>query len=104
MKYININESIAQIDESRINRKKHANVYLCATESAITLQFAYSEDKLDHFIIKQITSREMELSNEIWLEFLTVSMMIQMRYRVERYIDDVIGIGRRENNEIISNA
>ena len=90
MKYINFDECLAQIDEALIDRSNHANVYLCRTSSEIVLQFAYSQDKQDHFILKQ-TSIPLDANayEEIWVEYLAVSMLIEHSYRVERFVDDV---------------
>lgn len=96
MKYINIDECLARIDEARIDRSNHANVYLCRTSSEIILQFAYSQDKQDHFVLKQDEyPSDMEVYEEIWREYLAVSMLIEHIYMVEQFVDDVRG--RRRN-------
>ena len=96
MKYINFDECLVQIDEARIDRNNHANVYLCRTASDVILQFAYSQDKQDHFILKQDEyPSDKEVYEEIWIEYLAVSMLIEHIYRVERFVDDVRG--RRRN-------
>lgn len=90
MKYINIDECLAQIDETRIDRNNHANVYLCRTASEVILQFAYSQDKQDHFILKKTSiPSDGNAYEEIWIEYLAVSMLIEHSYRVERFVDDV---------------
>lgn len=92
MKYINIDECLAQIDETRIDRKNHANVYLCRTSSEVILQFAYSKDKLDHIVLKQTgLPSDWNTYEEIWTEYLAVSMIIEHSYRVKRFVDDVRG-------------
>lgn len=92
MKYINIDECLAQIDVKRINRKNHANVYLCRTSSEVVLQFAYSQDKQDHIVLKQASlPSDGKAYEEIWIEYLAVSLLVEYSYRVERFVDDVRG-------------
>lgn len=92
MKYINIDECLAQIDEARINRNNHANVYLCRTSTEVILQFAYSQDKQDHIVLKQASiPSDGKAYEEIWIEYLAVSMFIEHSYRVHRFVDDVRG-------------
>lgn len=92
MKYINIDECLAQIDEARIDRSNHANVYLCRTSSEVILQFAYSRDKQDHIVLKQASvPSDGKAYEEIWVEYLAVSMFIEHSYRVPRFVDDVRG-------------
>lgn len=90
MKYINIEECIAQIDVKRIKRKNHANVYLCRTSLEVILQFAYSQDEQEHIILKKTSlPSDGKAYEEIWTEYLAVSMIIEHSYRVKRFVDDV---------------
>lgn len=93
MKYINIEECLVQIEESRINRDKFANVYVSATDNEITLQFAYSDEMHDEIVLKRVkTICPRELQNEVWQEFLAVSMIIEHAFNVRRITDDVRGV------------
>lgn len=90
MNYININECLAQINETRIDRSNHANVYLCRTASEIILQFAYSQEEKDHIVLKQTSiPSDGSVYEEIWVEYLAVSMIIEHSYKVKRFVDDV---------------
>lgn len=103
MKYINIDECLAQINETRIDRSNHANVYLCRTESEVILQFAYSQDKQEHIVLKQTSlPSDGRAYEEIWAEYLSVSMIIGHSYRVQRFVDDVRGRRGYDDNRSTS--
>ena len=90
MKYISIDECLAQIDEARIDRENGANVYLGITSKEVILELAYSEKKTDHMILKRANlPADRRLHGEIWVEYLAVSMIIEHSYKVKRFVDDV---------------
>lgn len=88
MKYIDIEKCLAKIDESKIDRYDYANVYVASSKSDMCICFAYSDKMEDEFTIIRITSKEAELTEEMWREFLAVSAIIEKKYGVERIIDD----------------
>lgn len=90
MRYIEFEECMSQIDETRIDRKNNANVYLAATKDEVVLEFAYSVDKKDHIVLKRMAFPEdRSVHDEIWVEYLATSMLIAHAYGVERIVDDV---------------
>lgn len=90
MKYISIDECLAQIDETRIDRENGANVYLGITSKEVVLELAYSMEKKDHIVLKRTSLAQDSLVNEeIYVEYLAVQMIIEHSYRVRRFVDDV---------------
>lgn len=80
------------IDESRINREKYADIYIAATNEAFVMQFAYSEEKGDYIMLKNIPApMSQSQCKEVWEEFQVVSMILQYALRVRRIVDDVRG-------------
>ena len=90
MKYINIDECLSKIEQGRIDRNNDANIYLGITPKEIVLELAYSREKSDHIVLKRISFPEdRRLHEEIYVEFLVVSMIIEHSCRVRRFVDDV---------------
>lgn len=89
MKYINVEECISKIDPEKVNIYDYANVYVSADKNSMTLAFSYSDNMEDEFSILRITEDEMELTDELWKEFLAVSILIRDRFNVERIVDNV---------------
>ena len=57
----------------------------------------YSDRMDDDIELSRITSKETELTEEIWKEYLAASALIEKKYDVERIIDDA---GGYDSNEI----
>ena len=97
MKYISIKDCLEKIDTTKINREKHANVYVGATNEQMILQFAYSEDKQDHLIlVSENTPKNKKAQDEMWGEFLSVSMILEYAFEVARVVDDLRGEVHKE--------
>ena len=76
--------------ETRIDRENGANAYLAATQKEVVLEFAYSREKKDHVILKRTSlPADRSVHEEIWVEYLAVSMFIEHSCRVKRFVDDV---------------
>lgn len=90
MKYINIDECLSKIDEARIDRENDANIYLGITPKEVVLQLAYSNEQKDHVVLKRTSLPiDRQVHEEIWVEYLAVSMIIEHSYNVKRFVDDV---------------
>lgn len=89
MVYLNIEECCSRIEEDRIDRDNMANVYIMADDKRMLVSFAYSDRKGDELILVDTLNYNKEHAKEIWLEYLTLSMIIETRYKVRRFIDDV---------------
>ena len=90
MTYINIDECLQQIDETRIDRENGANVYLGITPKEIVLELAYSKEKKDHMVLKRTSlPADRKYHEAIWVEYLAVAMIIEHSYKVRRFVDDV---------------
>lgn len=87
MKYLNIEECLSKIDEKRIDHCNYPQVYVCADKHIMAITFSY-QDGDDMEIIK-ITRKEAYFTEEMWQEFLTLSMMISNKFGVERIVDNV---------------
>jgi len=88
MSYINVEECLAKINESRISRYNYANVYASADAKTMTIGFAYSDNMEDEFSIVRFEAKETELTEELWQEILCVSKLIADKFDVERIVDD----------------
>ena len=92
MKYVSIEKCCSLIEENRIDREHGANVYIMRKDDEIVLEFAYSEAKHDHFILSKITLIcSDKIKEEIYQEYLALSMLIETKYNVLRFVDDVRG-------------
>lgn len=88
--HIDVEDCISKIDESRINREKHANVYVYADKSSVGLFFAYSDVKEDEIVLERISDTCHEnLLDELWKEYLSVGETISRLLNVRLVIDDV---------------
>lgn len=104
MKYISIEECLALIQEEKIKREKSANVYLGITNRDIVLEFAYSEDKQDHILLKQMTTIcHPELLEEVVHEYLSVAMIIEQTYKVRRFMDDIRTVSLASAEPVVTN-
>jgi len=97
MKYLDLEKCLSMIDESKIDRFNYANVYVGSSKNDICLLFEYSDRMDDDIELSRITSKETELTEEIWKEYLAASALIEKKYDVERIIDDA---GGYDSNEI----
>ena len=98
MRYINMEECFSNIQENRIDRKRGAYVYLLRNEKEIVLEFAYSEEKNEHFILsKMIFVSPNEMKEEIWQEYLALSMILETRYLVRRFVDDLRNLKEKKS-------
>ena len=88
MKYLDVEKCLSMIDESKIDRYDYANVYVGASKDDMSICFAYSDKIEDEFTIVRISSKDIELTEEVWREFLAVSALIEKRFNVERIVDD----------------
>lgn len=90
MKHISIEECLSKIDVNRIDRENGANVYLGITRKEVVLELAYSQDKKDHIVLKRTSlPNDSKAQEDIWVEYLAVSMIIEHSYRVRLFVDDV---------------
>lgn len=89
MDYLNIEECCSKIEDSRIDRENSANVYVMADDKRMLVSFAYSDKVNDEIILVDVQNYNKEHSKEIWLEYLTLSMLIETKYKVRRFVDDV---------------
>lgn len=95
MNYIDIKTCLSKIDEKRINIYDYANIYVSASENCMYVGFAYSQKREDEFTLLKITNDDIDLSEKIWQECLSLAMMLKTKYNVELIIDDV-----RDNPDI----
>lgn len=90
MKHINTRECITKIKRERINREKSANIYVLRTLEDCLIEFAYSDDKADHFILEKISlTRDETINNRIWRECLTLATFIKYCYGVSCFVEDM---------------
>ena len=87
--YIEFENVFSKIEESRIDRENSANVYVMADDNRMLVSFAYSDKANDEIILVDVQNYEKEHSKELWLEYLTLSMLIETKYNVRRFVDDV---------------
>lgn len=103
MKYISIEECLALIQEEKIKREKSANVYLGITNRDIVLEFAYSEDKQDHVLLKQMSTMCHPELEEVVQEYLAVAMIIEQTYKVRRFMDDIRTVSLASAEPVVIN-
>lgn len=87
MKYINIEECLSKIDEKRIDYCRYPLVYAGADTYSMVVAFSYKEE--DEIDIVRITSEEETFTEEMWQEFLLLSMIISNKFGVKRVVDNV---------------
>lgn len=98
MKYINIEECLSSIQKNRIDREHGANVYLMRNEKEVILEFAYSQAKEEHFILaKKVFGSPNEIEEGVWQEYLAVSMIIETKYKIRRFVDDIRSVWERKS-------
>lgn len=90
MKHINTRECISKIERERINREKSANIYVLRTLEECLIEFAYSDDKVDHFILEKLSLTKNEaINNRIWQECLTIAAFVKYCYGVSCFVEDM---------------
>lgn len=89
MKYVNIEECCSKVEESRIDRESKANVYLMADDSRMLVSFAYTDRINDETVLIEVKNYDKKNGEEIWQELLALSMFVENKYQIRRFVDDV---------------
>lgn len=89
MQTIEKNEFYNLIDETHIQRKHSANVYIWANAQELGISFAYSDQKNDEIILQRISIEDCDSKELLWLQLNEIAKEISNKYNVHIVIDDV---------------